>query len=160
MSSGELHRLIQDNPAAAISELRRKTSQPGRGDWENALDLISGTVRDWPSEGLAIFDASGSDQPDVLSTVVRGWGAASANNADGPRIIGRLSRIDLSAIYGDITRMLSGSAQSELATFVKWQEIPDARLLAVQIWAMSADVYVNQDAENWLVQRSTIPQGS
>jgi hypothetical protein len=113
----------------------------------------------WPSDGLAIFDASGSDEPDVLSAVVRGWGTASADNADGPRIIGRLSRIDLSAIYGDITRMLSSSGQSESATSVKWQEIPDARLLAVQIWAVSADVYVNQDAENWLVQAINHPAG-
>lgn len=72
----------------------------------------------------------GSDQPDVISAVVRGWGAASANNADGPRIIGRLGRIDLSVIYAGITRMLSGSDQSQSATSVKWQEIGalDARM--------------------------------
>jgi hypothetical protein len=159
MGSGELHRLIQDNPAAAISELRRKTSQPGGGDWGDALDLISDTVRDWPSDGLAIFDASGGDQPDVLSAVVRGWGAASADNTDGPTIIDKLSRTDLSAIYRDVARMLSGSGQSQSATPVKWQEIPDARLLAAQIWALSADTSANQDAEDWLAQAINHPAG-
>jgi hypothetical protein len=159
MSSGELHTLIQDNPAAAISELRRKASQPGGGGWEDALDLISDTVRDWPSDGLTLFDALGGDQPDVLSAIVHGWGAASADDTDGPKIIDRLSRIDLSAIYRDVTRMLSGSGQSQSATPVKWQAIPGARLLTVKIWAMIADAPTNHEAENWLAQAINHPAG-
>ena len=158
MSSEELHRLIQDNPVAAISQLRRKASQPSEGGWEDALDVISGTNRDWPSDGLTIFDAI-DNQPDVLGAVVRGWGAASAGDTDAPEIIGRLSRIDLSAIFRDVTRMLSGSGQSQPATSVKWQEIPAARLLAVKIWAMIADTPADQDAENWLALAINHPAG-
>jgi hypothetical protein len=158
-STGELHRLIQDNPAAAISELRRKTSQPGGSGWEGALDLISGTIRDWPSGGLAIFEAIGGGQSDVLSAVVRGWGDASAEDTDGPAVIDMLSHLNLSVICSDVARMLSGSGQSQPANRVKWHEIPAARQLAVKIWAMIADAPAGQEAENWLAKAINHPAG-
>ena len=58
MATSQLRNLIEVDAAAAISELRSITSEPRRAGWEDALDLISDTIREWPSGGLAVLDAA------------------------------------------------------------------------------------------------------
>jgi hypothetical protein len=158
MSTGDLRRLIEDDAAAAIGELRRKTSPPGGPGWEDALNLISDTVRDWPLGGLAVLDANGGAQPDILSAVIRGWGAAAAGDTDAQTIIDRLSLIDLSTAYGDVTQLLAGSGRSEAAP-TEWHRIPAARLLAANVWAMIGSTGSDLDADGWLARAINHPAG-
>ena len=158
MSIGELHGLIESDPADAISELRRITSRPERPGWEDALDLISDTVRDWPSDGLAILDTDGGTATDVLHAVIRGWSAAAASDIDAPTIVGKLASLDLSSVYRDVTRLLSGSHSSDSAP-AEWHRVPAARALATGIWAIIDSTSTDPDGAGWLARAISDPAG-
>ena len=155
MTTTELRNLIENDAAAAIGELRTRTSRPGGSGWEDALDVISDTVRDWPAGGLAVLDASASTPPDILSAVIRGWGAASADDPVAREIIARLSATGLSRTYRDIARLLAGGG----AAPTEWHRIPGARLLAAQAWTMIAGAAGALDADGWLARAINHPAG-
>jgi Domain of unknown function (DUF4020)/SIR2-like domain len=159
MSTAELRSLLQVDAAAAISELRRIASTPEGPGWDEALDLISDTVRDWPSGGLAVLDASGGDKPDIISAVIRGWGGAIAEEADAQEIIAKLNHMDLSTTYRDVARLLSGTGQNESARTAKWHQVPGARFLAAKVWATITGTGTGQDIGDWLAQAINHPAG-
>ena len=157
ISTAELRNRVEDDAAAAIGELRARTSQPGGPGWEDALSLISDTVRDWPPGGLAILDAGGDTPPDILSAVIRGWGAATAEDAVARTIIARLSLTDLSRTYRDVARLLAGGDSEAIST--EWHRIPAARLLAAKVWTVVAGSGSGINAESWLARAINHPAG-
>lgn len=157
MSTMELRSLIEDDVASAISELQVRTSIPGGPGWEDALDLISDTVRDWPACGLAVLDAS-AGTADIAAAVIRGWGKATAEDSVAETIIVRLSATHLSSTSRDVARMLAGVGQSEAAS-IQWHRFPAARILAARVWDMIAGTSGGLDAEGWLARAINHPAG-
>lgn len=130
MSPAELHDRISDDAAAALSELRERTSVPGTADWDGALSLISDTVRDQPADGLALLDADSGSQTGILRAVIRGCGAATPDAATAGKIITWLSQTGLSTAFAEIADLLAG-ASNQTGT-AEWHQVPGARDLAAR----------------------------
>jgi Domain of unknown function (DUF4020)/SIR2-like domain len=155
MSTRELRELIENDAPGAIRELRTRTSSPGGPGWEDALSLVSDTVRGWPAGGLSVLDTTGDTPPDILAAVLRGWGATTIEDAVAREIIARLSVTNLSSKYRGIAQLLAGGG----AAPTEWQRIPDARLLAARVWTMIAGGSSVLDIDGWLALAINHPAG-
>ena len=161
MSPEDLHRRVQDDPAAAVAELRQYESATSRFDgptWEDALNVLSDTVRDRPADGFAVLDADDGYPLDIFRAIIRGWGAAATDDTMAQAIIDRLYQADLPAVSPDIARMLAPGGRGE-ATSTEWHQIPAARLLAARTWAMIVDTTSEPDTSEWLLRAINHPAG-
>jgi hypothetical protein len=161
MSAEALHQLIENDPAAAIAELRRyenAASPFGGPSWDDALNVLSETVRDMPADGFAVLDADGGYPSGMIQAVIRGWGAATVDDAVAGAIIERLSLVDLAAVSGDVASLLADGGQSEV-TPTKWHRIPAARLLAASVWTMIESTRSEPGAGGWLMRAINHPAG-
>jgi Domain of unknown function (DUF4020)/SIR2-like domain len=158
MSVAELRRLISDDAAEAIAELESRTSPAEDPGWDDALSLISDTVRTWPDCGVAAFDLGGGTPRDIRSAIIQGWGATKVDDDTASMIIGKIRSASLSGVYRDVTRMLAGIGQAETEA-TQWHRLPAARLLATETWTHIPDDSVGTDAENWLGRAVNHPAG-
>jgi hypothetical protein len=161
MSAEELHRRIHEDAAAAIGKLRQYEGITPRfdgPDWEDALNVLSDVVRDWPEDGFAVLDADDGYPSDVFRAIIRGWSAAATDDTTAETILGRLIESDLSAVPADVTRMLAEGRQIEGAP-TKWHRFPVARILAVRTWALIEGITSGLDADEWSLQILNHPAG-
>lgn len=161
MSAQDLHVLIQQNPTSALEKLRQyegTTSPFDRPSWDDALNVLADVTREWPTDGFAVLDADNDSLPDILRAVIRGWSAASADDATARAILGRLSHAGLSAVAADVTQMLADGGQTETAP-TQWHRIPEARHLAVQTWVLSHGTASTITTEDWLLRAINHPAG-
>ncbi len=155
MSPAELHDRISRDAAGALRELQERTSVPGAADWDDALNLISDTVRDQPTDGL--LDADSGDPPGLLGAVVRGWGAATPGAATAETIIAWLSKTRLSAASWEIADLLAAARHE--AGSAEWHQVPGARDLATRVWAIAGRAVADLDAGNWAARALNHPAG-
>jgi hypothetical protein len=161
MSAPELHRLIDENPASAVAELRQyKGASTGfdSPSWEGALNVLADVARDWPADGLTVLDTENGSAPDLFRAIIRGWEAAHADPATARRIVGRLARADLSAVAGDVARMLAGGGQNDPES-IAWHQIPEARRLAARIWTMTGGAVGSVPELDWMIRALNHPAG-
>jgi hypothetical protein len=161
MSTAELHHLIQQDPASAVTELRQYESTSWALDspsWEDALNVLADAARDWPADGLAVLDAENGSAPDIFRAIIRGWEAAQADPATARKIVGRLAQADLSVVAGDVARMLADGAQRDPAT-IAWHQIPEARQLAARIWGMIGGTASAVSELDWMIRALNHPAG-
>jgi hypothetical protein len=161
MSTPELHRLIQQDPASAVAELRQYEGAATAFDgprWEDALNVLADAARDWPADGLAVLDTENGSGPDILRAIIRGWEAAQTDSATARKIVGRLARADLSAVAADVARMLAYGGQRDSAP-IAWHQIPEARQLAATIWGMIGGAVGSVTELDWMIRALNHPAG-
>lgn len=161
MSTPELHLLIQQDPASAVTELRQYESASTALDgpsWEDALNVLADVARDWPADGLAVLDTENGSAPDIFRAIIRGWEAAQADPATARKIVGRLSQADLSVVAGDVARMLANGGQRDPAS-IAWHQIPEARQLAARIWGMIGGAAGAVPELDWMIRALNHPAG-
>lgn len=138
MAAADLHKLIAQDAATAIEELRRyeAASSPFDGPtWSDALSVLAEAVRDCPADGFCVLDARGGDLPDIVRAVIRGWAAAIVDSHTAERIMNRLAHgVDLPAVADDLARLLANDGPNE-ATSTEWHRVPAGRGLAAAVWA-------------------------
>lgn len=161
MSPEALHGLIEASPAGAITELRRyeTAAAPFEGStWDDALNLLSETIRDTPADGFAVLDADAGNVPDILRAVIRGWGATNIDRAAAEAIIERIGRVDLAAVSDAVASLLADGGQHETAP-TEWHRIPAARLLAAEVWTVIDGTRDDLGGSDWLVRAINHPAG-
>jgi hypothetical protein len=161
MSAGELHRRIENDAADAIAELRRYehvTTQFEGPSWEDALNVLSDTVRDQPADGFAVLDADRGPGARIFHAVIRGWSAATADDAVTGRIIDRLSAADITPAVGEVASLLADGGQSEAAP-TEWHRLPAARLLADKVWTMIGGTSSDPGTGDWPMRALNHPAG-
>lgn len=160
MSAQDLHILIQQGATAALDELRQYQGAVAPFDgptWEDALDVLADVTREWPTDGFAILGADDS-LPDILRAVIRGWSAASTDDATARAILQWLSQADLSAVGSNVAQMLADGGRADTAP-TRWHRFPEARHLAVQTWALIGPSSSTIGSEEWLVRAINHPAG-
>lgn len=158
MKPADLRVMVDDDPAKAIAELKNRTSLPEGPGWDEALSLISDTVRAWPDSGIPLYAAASSAFSDICSAVIQGWGGATADDSTANRILDSLNRADLSTLHGAVARMLAGVGQTE-AKSTPWQRFAAARLLARRIWNLIPSASTPAGIDNWLGHAISHPAG-
>lgn len=160
MTVAELQSRIDDDPATAITELRRyegATSPFDGPSWEDALGVLVEAVRDQPSDGFAVLDAAGGDHPDLVKAVIRGWAAATIDMDTAEGILARLAHVDLEAVADVVTRLLEGGGTG--TNSIEWHRFSAARQLAADHWtALSGDPPAS-DVDDWLGRAINNPAG-
>ncbi len=161
MSAPELHSLILKNPASAVTDLRQYEGASSWFDgpsWEGALNVLADVAREWPDDGIAVLDTENGSTPDIFHAIIRGWEAAQADPATARKIVGRLAQADLSAVAGDVARMLAGGGQRDPEP-TAWHQIPEARQLAARIWEMIGDAVGSVAELDWMIRALNHPAG-
>lgn len=161
MSEEELHRRIAGDPPGAVAELRVYESIPFSLDgstWSDALRLLTSTVTRHPTDGLAVLDAPGGDQPALASAVINGWSAAQVEPDVAVSILQRLAEVDLASVADSLSRLLfegGGSAACPTA----WHQLPASRQLATALWDSLEPTDVTPDTNRWLDHAINHPAG-
>jgi hypothetical protein len=154
----DLHRLISANPVTALADLRARISASQGPSWEDALGLISDTVREWPDDGLALLDGGTSVDQDVFHAIALGWGASANTGAVSEAIIDRLARADAAIAGRSIARLLAGTDRPP-ATAEAWNRLPSARRLAALVWSSIPGTSSLVSAAGWLTDAINHPAG-
>jgi hypothetical protein len=144
-----------------FSELRRyeEVHAPFSGStWEDAIAVLTGTVREWPADGFAVLDAIGGDHPGIVYGVVRGWSTAAVDRGTAESIIDRLGQLDLTAVAGDIARLLKEGGRVE-GSPTEWHRHAGARRLAATAWAALPTEPPEEDVDDWLTWAINRPAG-
>jgi len=161
MTAQALHEHIRDDAAAAITELRQyenaNTTFQGP-TWDDATDLLAETVRAWPEDGFNILDAQGGEHLGLVNAVIHGWAEAAVHDEMAESIMERLSLVDLAAARDEITRLLAGGGQSEVAP-TEWHRLEAARRLAASVWTAIPTRPPAADVDEWLGRAINHPAG-
>jgi hypothetical protein len=152
MSTGDLHRRLAEDAAGVVAELLGYTDVEFPDDgptWTDARQLVTQTVREWPSDGFVLLEA---EQASTLSAVVSGWAMADLDDAAALRVLQRLETCDVMSIADELSRLLRDGGRSELNP-TRWDRLPQARVLARRVWATpppEVDVDASEEASRWL----------
>ncbi len=153
MTASELHQRIATDAAGAVSDLRTfegVNSSPDGPTWSDAVSVLVETVRDDPTDGFAVLDATGGDTPDIVRSVISGWSMAAVDAAMAEKILQRLAHVDLNAVAEDIAQLLANSNRGD-SNPTEWHRFPAARSLAADLWsAIDTSPTPTDNVDDWL----------
>lgn len=113
--------------------------------------MLVETVRDHPSDGFAVLDATGGDTPNIVRSVTAGWSMAAVDADMAEEIVQRLARADLTAVADDISRLLANAGRGN-AQPTEWHRFPAARTLAADLWSAIGTHPSAADMDSWLTR--------
>lgn len=152
MTASELHQRIATDAAGAVSELRAYEGvgfSLDRPTWSDAAGVIVETVRDHPTDGFVLLDATGGDSPNIVGSVISGWSIAAIDADMAEDILQRLARVDLTAVAEDLSRLLANVGRGDTSP-TEWHRFPAARTLAADLWSAIDTPLPAADGDAWL----------
>jgi hypothetical protein len=162
MSTEELHRRVETDAATAITDLRHfeGVALPFDGpSWDDAVNLLTATVRKHPDDGFRLLDAAGGDHAPIVGAVVRGWSAADLDDSTAAAVVERLGRVELSAVARDVAGLLANHGRSGAGPTV-WHDVAGGRDLAATVWAaMDSNSPASPAGDDWLTAAINHPAG-
>lgn len=128
--------------------------------WDQLAGAISAVVRDWPAVGLDLVDAVGFGHAAVDVAVVRGWTMSQPDAVVAPRIIRRISLLELEPILSTVTAMLGGFGYGG-TTPVEWFKLSECEDLARKCWETTAQKAVGtiSSADDYAMMATNHPAG-
>lgn len=155
----ELHDLITDDPAKALSEL----ASSAQDDITEASLISSGgmavlaaTVREHPMDGIAVLSLD-FDAEQITRSVLSGWGQlGDVDEMTAKTIVEFINTLDLETFSAEISRVLSGSPTGDRNSSL--QSAVGARELATSLWSLLPDTPLPEN-EDWLTVAINHPAG-
>jgi hypothetical protein len=161
MTVDKLHRLIGDDPHAALSELQRYEHAPwslSNPTWEDTLELVCDAVGTHPTDGIRILDAASNAADSVAPAIVRGWSQARLAEDTAELVPQRLLTLDLISVAADIADLLADGGRRD-GSPTEWFRLPLARDLATRVWDTLDQSEPETSTDDWLGRAINHPAG-
>jgi hypothetical protein len=152
MPPKELHEAILADANLAMSELLQyePVSSPfSRPNWMDALDLVSSTVMEWPTDGTLALEPAMAAHRDLARAIVRGWADADPGDEAAQAIAECLLTAGVVDLLDEVCFLLSrtGSGPGGLTV---WHRVSGARDLARVAWEALPASKDEPSADGWL----------
>lgn len=151
MEVDELHQRIAMDAADVLATLRQyeQAHSPFEGPtWNDALALLTATVKSHPDDGFAVLGAT-RGVADFERAVIRGWAEAELTDQMAEGIIDHLKALDLRDLVEDVARLLASPSATERPR-PQWHDFESARKLAALVWSAGATEDTSVGSNGWL----------
>lgn len=131
----ELHELVVRRPTGALDQLREfqtETHALKGPTWRGALRSLQACVTAYPEDGLLVAQALQDEDSDFRSSLIRGWGGATLNDALAGQVLVTIAGWDHDEVRRAAAAMLSNGGRPEHPT--AWHKHESARALASALW--------------------------
>ena len=160
LSAEDMHALLQDDRAAALSKLAVPEEARMPFDLPTAYDvieLVRQVVEEHPEDGFILLGEDPDADPNVVRGTLRGWGGRVLDDGTATRVIERLSSLDLRVWAEEVAWLLGNPGTAAGRT--EWQRVVRSRELARDVASYLPASPLEPDGSDWLLRAINAPGG-